>query len=48
MLKPLRYDFLIGALIDVNSMDVLREVFEQFIIGRMEQEYGWRASKECS
>ena len=29
MLKPLRCDFLTGALTDQNSMDVLRDVFEQ-------------------
>ena len=29
MLKPLRCDFLTGALTDTNSMEVLREVFEE-------------------
>ena len=29
MLKPLRCEFLTGALTDVNSMDVLRDGFEQ-------------------
>ena len=29
MLKPLRCEFLTGALTDTNSMEVLREVFEE-------------------
>ena len=29
MLKPLRCDFLVGALTDMNSLDTLKEAFEQ-------------------